>query len=62
MSVSPQLGRLALQSAVWIVLVATGLLFFLDKGSAEYVLTVFSLVAGLLFGITVWFLTRRAMH
>jgi hypothetical protein len=49
----PEMGRLGLQIATWIVLVAAVLLPFLDKGSAEYIITQFSLVLGVLFGIVI---------
>lgn len=58
---SPQVGRTGLQIAAWIVGVALFLLPFLDRDSAEFYLTLFCLVAGLLFGALMGFLVRRSM-
>jgi hypothetical protein len=59
---SPQMGRQALQYATWTVLVAAVLLCFLEKGSAEFIITVISLGMGLIFGLVVWVLTRRSLR
>jgi hypothetical protein len=56
------MGKQALQYAAWIILVSLGLLLVLDRGSAEYVVTVFSLVIGLLFAGTAFFLIRRSQR
>jgi hypothetical protein len=58
---SPQAGRAGIQIAVWIVIISLLLLPFLDRSSAEFYLTAFCLIAGLVFGSVVWFLTRRSM-
>lgn len=55
---SPELGRAALQIALWIVIVAAALLPFLDPSSAEFIITGVSLALGLLFAGLVWFLIR----
>jgi heme O synthase-like polyprenyltransferase len=60
--ISPQMGRQALQYAAWIILVSVFLLLFLDRGSAEFVITVISLVVGLVFFGTAWFLIRRSQR
>lgn len=60
--ISPQMGRQALQYAAWIILVSLGLLLVLDRGTAEYVITLVSLVIGLLFAGTAWLLIRRSQH
>lgn len=59
---SPELVRVALQMAMWILLVASALLLFLDRNSPEFVITVISLVIGLLFTGLVWFLARRSFR
>lgn len=60
--ISPQMARQALQYAAWIILVSLGLLLVLDRGTAEYVITVLSLIIGLLFAATAWLLIRRSQH
>lgn len=60
--ISPQMGRQALQYAAWIILVSLGLLFVLDRGSAEYYITLFSLIIGLLFAAVAFFLIRRSQR
>jgi hypothetical protein len=59
---SPEMGRQALQYAAWIILVAAGLLFFLDRNSAEFVITVTSLVIGLVLVAVGWFVIRRSQR
>lgn len=50
------IGRAGFQIGFYIVFVSGILLLFLDRGSAEFAITVFSFVLGLLFLvlITVW--------
>ncbi|HLO02599.1 MAG TPA: hypothetical protein VK191_05790 [Symbiobacteriaceae bacterium] len=60
--ISPQMARQALQYAAWIILVSLGLLLVLDRGTAEYVITLLSLLMGLLFAGTAWFLVRRSQR
>lgn len=55
---SPELGRVAFQIAFFVTLVSGGLLFFLTPGSAEFVITVASLVVGLVFVLLVAVLVR----
>jgi hypothetical protein len=47
--ISPELGRAAFGSAILIVIVALGLLVTLRPGSAEFAITVLSLIIGLVF-------------
>jgi len=54
----PEFGRMGLQIATWIVLVAAGLLLFLEPGSAERVVTQVSLLLGLVMGAVAWFIAR----
>lgn len=61
-SIGPQLGRQALQWAAWIVVVALVLLFFLDRNSAEFVITVAALVMGLVMGAVAVFVIKRMSH
>lgn len=49
---------MGLQMATWIVLVAAGLLLFLEPGSAESVITQLSLLLGLVMGAVAWFMVR----
>lgn len=60
--ISPQMGKQALQYASWIILVSLGLLLILDRGSAEFVITVISLIVGLLFAGTAWLLIRLSQR
>jgi hypothetical protein len=46
--VSPQAGKAWFQIAVFITIVSVGLLFFQKPGTAEFVVTVTTLVLGLL--------------
>ncbi|MBP2017496.1 membrane protein implicated in regulation of membrane protease activity [Symbiobacterium terraclitae] len=54
----PEMGKLAFQIATWIILVAAVLLCFLERGTAERVITEFSLALGLIMAGAVWWLTR----
>lgn len=58
----PQIGRVALGWAAFLVLASVVLLFTLTPGTPEYVVTLFSLCLGLLLGLIVVaavLLTRR---
>jgi hypothetical protein len=59
--ISPQMARQALQYAAWIIVVAGCLLPFLDRQSAEFIITAASLAMGITFAGLVWVLTRRSM-
>lgn len=55
---SPEIGRFAFQIGFFITLVSGVLLFLLDPGSAEFVLTVAALAVGLIFLLIVFVLVR----
>ena len=55
---SPELGRAVFRMATFLVLVSLGLLLVLEPGSAEHVVTVVTLIVGLLLGGIVAFLVR----
>ncbi len=55
---TPGLARAALRWAVLIVVVSAGLLLFLKPGTVEFVITVFTLGIGLVFGGLVIVLVR----
>jgi hypothetical protein len=59
---SPEMGRQALQYAAWIILVAVGLLCFLDRNSAEFIITAVSLMIGLVMAAVAWFVIRRSQR
>ncbi len=46
---SPELGRFAFRWAIFIVLVAIGLLFALSPGTPEYAVTLLTLLIGVVF-------------
>jgi hypothetical protein len=60
--ISPQMGHQALQYATWVILVSLGLLLVLDRHSAEFFITLLSLIIGLVFAGTAWFLIRRSQR
>jgi uncharacterized membrane protein len=47
--ISPQLGKLAFSWAMVIILLAGGLLFYVKRGSPEFVITVITLAMGVAF-------------
>lgn len=55
---SPELGQAAFRIALFITLVSAGLLFFQRPGTAEFVITVASLVVGLVFLVIVIVLVK----
>lgn len=55
---SPELGRIALRIAMFSVVVSTALLPFLDRHSAEFVITAASLIMGLFFIGLIWLVLR----
>lgn len=59
---SPHLGQAAFRIAFFIVFVAGGLLFFLEPGSAEFVVSVVTLIIGLLFIVAIAVIVRRSIH
>jgi preprotein translocase subunit Sss1 len=55
---SPQMGQVAFRIGLYLTVVALVLLFFLRPGSAEFGVTVVTLVVGLIFLGIVIFLVR----
>lgn len=55
----PNLTRAGYGIAGFIVLGSGAMLPFLDRSSAEFFLMSFTLVLGLIFGVGVWFFSRR---
>jgi uncharacterized membrane protein len=55
---SSQIGRAGFQIGVFVVFVSGLLLFFLEQGSAEHTITLFTLVVGLIFLATITILVR----
>lgn len=59
MILSPQLGAAAFKIASYLIVVSIGLLFILDANSAEFVVTLLTLVIGIVFGAVVVVIARR---
>jgi len=57
---SPEIGRFWFRIAFTLVLISAGLLFFVKPGSAEFVVTVLTLVVGLLFILAIKWLINRS--
>lgn len=57
---SPQMGRTWFRVAFFITLMAGLLLFLQTPGTAEFVITVFTLGLGLLFMVVIIVIARRA--
>lgn len=55
---SPDIGKAAFRIAAFIVVSASVLLFFLDRDTAEFYITVASLVLGLLMVLVIWLFIR----
>lgn len=55
----PELARVGLNIAAFIVVVSGAMLPFLDRSSAEFFITTFCLVLGLVFGAGVFYFARR---
>ena len=55
---SPEIGRAAFRWAIFIVLVAVGLLVTLSPGTPEFAVTVLTLLIGLLFAGVIIFWVR----
>ncbi|MBN1872725.1 MAG: hypothetical protein JXA33_00720 [Anaerolineae bacterium] len=56
---SSQLGQVVFKIAFFLILVSVGLLFFVEPGSAEFVVTVLTLFIGIVFAVVVVVLVRR---
>lgn len=48
---NPQLGRAGLNIGMWVVLVSGGLLFFEERQSAEFYISLITFLVGLVFTI-----------
>jgi hypothetical protein len=59
---NPQLGRTAFSLAIFVVVTAALLLPFLERDSAEFVVTVLSIVAGGLTILLIAILARLGRH
>lgn len=55
----PELARMGLGIAAFIVVVSATMLPFLDRQSSEFFITGFTLALGLVFGAGVWFFAKR---
>jgi hypothetical protein len=58
MIMAPELGRAAFRWAIFIIVVALGLLFTLTPGTPEFAITVLTLLIGLLFVGVIWLFAR----
>jgi hypothetical protein len=59
---NPQLGRTAFSLAIFVIMTAVLLLPFLERDSAEFVVTVLSIVAGGLTILLIAILARLGRH
>ena len=59
MNVDPSLGKAAFSLALFIVLLAAGMLLLLDRSSPQFAITVFTLLIGLAFAAIVVLVVRR---
>ena len=59
MSVDPELGKAALRWALFMIVLAGGMLLFLTPGSPQFYITVFTLLIGIAFFGLVVLLVRR---
>jgi hypothetical protein len=57
--ISPQSGQMVFRIAFYITLVSAVLLFFLEPGSAEFVVAGITLLIGLVFVVLIALLVRR---
>lgn len=60
--ISPQMGRAALRIIVFMVVTSLILLPFVKPQSAEFVVTIVTLVLGICFGIVLFVLVRRRLR
>ena len=54
----PQIGQAGMRIALFLILAAGGMLFFLDRGTAEFSITVVTLGIGLVFAGIIIVLVR----
>jgi hypothetical protein len=59
MNVDPSAGKAAFTLALFIILLAGGMLLFLDSASPQFAITVFTLFIGLVFAGAVALVVRR---
>jgi hypothetical protein len=57
--ISPQLGRAIFRIAFYVTLVPAALMFFLEPGSAEFVVAGVTLLIGLVFIVLIVLVVRR---
>lgn len=57
--ISPQLGQAAFRIIVFLIVTSLILLPFVKPGSAEFVVTIITLVLGICFGVVLFALVRR---
>ena len=57
--ISPQLGQAALRIIVFLIVTALIVLPFVKPGSAEFVVTIITLILGICFGVVLFVLVRR---
>ena len=59
MNLDPGIGKAALSLSLFIIVLAAGMLVFLDPGSPQFAITVFTLIIGLaFFGLVVALVQR----
>jgi hypothetical protein len=59
MNIDPGMGKAALRLSLFIIVLAAGMLVFLDPGSPQFAITVFTLIIGLAFFGLVVVLVQR---
>lgn len=62
MQLDPDVGKAAFRLSLWVIVLAVGMLFFLQPGSAEFAITVFTLLIGLTFVGLVTVVVRWLSH
>ena len=60
--ISPQIGRVWFQVAVFIIVASGGLALVTQAGTAEHVISVLSLIVGILFVVVLAILIRRSQR
>lgn len=58
--ISPEAGELWFRAVVFIIICAIGLLFVVKPGTGEYVVTVLTLIIGLVMLLVLYVLVRRS--
>ena len=62
MHLDPEVGKAAFRLSLWIIVLAGGMLFFLTPGSAQFAITVFTLMIGVVFVGLVTIVVRLLSH